>query len=98
MSQFIITEVFNDITLDFSNQYDYYLIDASSGNITITLFDCNGYDGFVYRFKRVDSSPNHVTINCVSGQTFYDMANTKSMVNQFDDLKFISYNLVWYDL
>ena len=45
------------------------LVDATSNDVTITLYDPSGYIGYSQRIKRIDNSINEVTINSLGGAT-----------------------------
>lgn len=67
-----------------------YIIDASSGNITITLPSAAGRENTFYELIRIDSSSNTVTITpngseTMSGMTTYEMA-------QWTDVKLFAFN------
>jgi len=50
-----------DTTLD--DTFDVVIVDASGGNVTVTLPDAVVNDGLEYAIKRTDSSANSVTIH-----------------------------------
>lgn len=52
------------------------LLDASSGNLTVNLLDAAvAQNGFVTRFKRIDSTTNTVLLDNFGGQTIDGVAN-----------------------
>lgn len=85
-------------TLD--NNYDTFLIDASSGNITFTLSDILN-DGENYWIKRVDSSSNTVNIvgydvnQTIEGQTSLNLTpGARTIIISSYDIT--ASNYVWY--
>ena len=54
-----ITEITTSTTLDIG--FDVYIVDATSGNITVTLPSITA-DGLQYKIKRIDNNSNRVTI------------------------------------
>jgi hypothetical protein len=95
MSYLSINKFTSNVALDYTNQYDYYMLDATGGNITVTLFNNSGTDGVVYRFNRSDSSGNSVTLTCYSGQTYWDTTTSKTLASNAQ-LHIVSYGGVWY--
>lgn len=80
--------------------YNFFLIDATSGNIIVTLA-ATTWDGNYFRFHRDDSSVNTVTIQVASGSghSIYTPAGLVSSialdVNEYIDTA-ISVGNVWY--
>lgn len=68
MSTYSILYLTNNITININDGYYIYYVDASSGNIDISLPDIYLYDGVSFRFCRKDNSTNVVTIYGYSGQ------------------------------
>lgn len=70
---------------------DLILVDATSGNITITLPDASlltGYDGKRFDVKKIDSSANTVTIQDAAGNDI-DFAATFVISSQGDSVSLI---------
>jgi hypothetical protein len=55
------TTITADTTLD--DTYDVVVVDASGGDVTVTLPDAMLHDGLEYAIKRIDDSVNSVTIH-----------------------------------
>ena len=68
------------------------LVDASGGNITITLPAPT--TGKVYVIKKIDSSTNTVTVD--AGTQTIDGANTKTLSAQYEVLRIQSDGSNWY--
>ena len=64
--------------------YDYYLIDASSGNISITL--PTAYDSSYYQFQRIDTTANTVTLLPQSGDTVNSTSSLLFPINRYAQL------------
>jgi len=56
-----VDTITSDTTLD--DTYDVVIVDASGGDVTVTLPDAMLNDGKEYAIKRIDSSANSVTIH-----------------------------------
>jgi hypothetical protein len=67
------TLVTSDLTLTYN--HFYIAVDASGGNVTVTLPAISGRNQ-AYRIKRIDNSGNTVTISAGSGQTIDGAAST----------------------
>lgn len=63
----------------------YNEIDASAGDVTITMPTAVAITGEEFDLKRIDDTANTVTINTTSSQTI-DGSLTKSLVSQYEDL------------
>lgn len=74
-----------------------YLIDASKGNVRLTLYDIHNTNGFNPSFTRVDQSPsNSVTlVGFSSTQTINGQASCSLTPNK-NHVSLSSYNSVWY--
>lgn len=68
-----------------------YVIDASSGNITITLPSALGRENHWFELVRIDSSNNMVTITPNGSETMSGMT-TYQLVNQWSTLMLFAYN------
>lgn len=69
-------------------------IDASSGNITITLPTAVGNNGLTFTLKRIDNSGNSVSVAASSGQTI-DGASSYPLTVQWQKITVISNNVNW---
>jgi hypothetical protein len=76
-----------------STEQDVYIVDASGGNITLTLPDITG-DGMNYELRRIDTSINTVDI-ARGGSDLIDTATSISL-NTFSSIKLHSLGNVWY--
>ena len=65
----------NDFDVNYLG-YSYYLVDASSGNITLSLPTSICWPGQSFIFNRIDSSTNSVTIEA---KTNYSINNGSSI-------------------
>ena len=77
--------------------FDLYLIDASGGNIVLTL--PAGSHGLSFPFSRIDNSGgNTVTINSVGGDTINDGVTTSvTLAPQTNSqIVYISADTTWY--
>lgn len=61
--------------------YDYYLVDGSSGNISITLPVL--YDGSYIQLHRIDTSSNTVTLLPQSGETINGTSSLIFPINRY---------------
>lgn len=81
-----VTSVSADTTL--TADHHTVLVDATSGNITITLPTATGIDGREYIIKKIDSSSNTVTITPQSSQTIDGQSNyVLSAQNKYIEVK-----------
>lgn len=85
----VILEVTSDITL--TDEADFIQIDATDGDIVITLPTAIGIGGHSFTFKRIDASANLVTINTQPGQ-FIDDLTSMVMISQWEVEKITSNN------
>lgn len=94
MSQYSICPVIT-ATSDMDNNglsgYNYFLIDCSGGNITITL-PSSIWDGLTYVFLRTDLSANVLTFNAHSGAINGGSSLTMSPKNYCE---FVYFNGDW---
>jgi hypothetical protein len=77
-----------------STMFDVYIVNASGGNIIITLptITC---DGMQYKLKRTDNTPaNTVTIQGTGGQTIDGV--TTFLLNSLSCCEIQSFTSVWY--
>ena len=80
MSLYIFT-ITSDAHLDDLSGYNYFLVDASGGNISIHLQNITA-DGIYVTLTRIDSSPsNTVTIAGMNGQTINGAASVPLNTN-----------------
>ena len=73
------------------------LVDASSGNVTITLPAASTTTGRVLVVKRLDSSTNTVVIDANLSETI-DGAETRAVINQYDSFTIQSNGTSWFIL
>ena len=63
----------------------FYNVDATGGDITITLPSAVGVDNRIYGFQRVDSTANRVVFSgSINGVAGFDMDQTESIIIQSD--------------
>lgn len=60
-----------------------YLIDATSGNVTVTLPAATGVVGLYYKFKRMDNSGNTITIQRAGSDTI-DGSTSFTLTTQYE--------------
>jgi hypothetical protein len=97
MTSFIYSSKINaDTSADLN--FNAYLIDASSNNVTLTLPTIDG-DDITYILSRVDVSVNSnvVTIACSGGNTFYD-SSTSITIPQNKAFTINSNGNIWFFL
>ena len=74
---------------------DYYIrADCRYGNMIINLPDAAGKVGRIYIFKKIDSSPNSVTISAFNSQTI-DGSFTKVLSSRWDYVQIICTGTNW---
>lgn len=78
-----------------NNDYQLYLIDATTGNVTATLPPAAAYKNKTFMFKRIDASGNSVTLARSSTNTI-DGATSQSMASQYDFYAVHSNGSNWY--
>lgn len=79
------------------NSYEAYLVDASNGNLLITLMDISEADGETFYVKRIDNSANSVTIQGInSSQTIDGQTSTSFSYNQ--SFRIVALNSIWYSI
>lgn len=61
--------------------YDYYLLDASAGNISITLPVL--YDGSYIQLHRIDTTSNTITLLPQSGETLNGTTSVLFPINRY---------------
>lgn len=66
-----------------------YVIDASSGNITITIPSASGREAYMYELIRIDATSNTVTVNPTGSETLSGM--TTYQLQQWSDIKLFGY-------
>lgn len=74
-----------------SNDFDDYFIDATSGNVTLTLLSASatGMKGKIITVRRVDTTTNVVTVAANGSDTISGLASIRIDQNQV--VKFIRY-------
>lgn len=94
MGELYITYFNTTGTSDVDPGFDFYVVDATNGNITLTLPDITS-DGFYFGFKRFDDNVNTFTLQGNSGSQTIDGSTTLSFSNL--DIHYVaSVNGVWY--
>jgi len=73
---------------------DAIIVNASSGNITITLPQVTSYRGKFLRIKKIDSSANTVTIDAYESELI-DGEQTYVLENQFSAVTILSDGNEW---
>lgn len=81
-------------TTDGTAVVGYNELNATSGNVAVTLPTAVTNTGKVFNFKRMDGSGNTVTINTTSSQTI-DGELTKTLVSQYESLTLYSNGTNW---
>lgn len=89
---FAIISVGADYTVKDSD--NTVLVDAFSGNITITLPTAVGRKGKIFNIKKIDSSANSVIID--PGTQTIDGNSTYTIGTQYESVTLISDNLNWF--
>lgn len=87
-----------------SSSIDVNLIDASLGNITLTIYDIQSTDGLMVRFRRIDTgNPNSVTvtgfnnggtIETIDGQNSFNLST--SLTATARERTLVSLGNLWY--
>jgi hypothetical protein len=80
-----------DMSLNNMEYYEYFFIDANSGNINITL--PSSYDGAFFQFHRIDTSSNDVTFYPASGDTINGTSSLLFPINRLSQV--IKKNTDW---
>jgi len=91
MPTYAVTLVTSNTSID--PGYELYLIDATGGNIVMTLFDILA-DGQVMMFRRTDSTGNTVTIVCDGSETID--GNPTLDLPPSSSAKLVSFNDNWF--
>lgn len=73
----------------------FIIVDASGGNITITLPEASTCQGYEFTIKKIDSSVNTVTIDGDGAETIDD-DTTQIISNQYDAITVTSDNSEWW--
>jgi len=73
------------------------LVDATSGNITVTLGPAADLDGFKFTIKKTDASGNTVTLDADGVETI-DGQTTRILNQQYASLTIVSDGTEWYIL
>jgi hypothetical protein len=84
----------SNTTLD--PDYTIYLVNAASGNISITLPAFSTIGNVYFKLKRIDTSSNTVTISSINSGTEKIDGNTSINLNVGDKYGITSYNSSWY--
>ncbi len=88
-----IETITTNTTLD--KTHHTVLVDATSGNITVTLPQITGNLYRVYTVKKIDSSSNTVTIDGYSSETI-DGATTQTLSSQYDKYSLQNDGTEWW--
>ena len=80
-----------------TSDHSLVLINAASGNITVTLPDANAFDRWQFYLKRTDSSSNTVDV-ALSGSNTLDGETTDQLPNQYSIRRYVSANDNWFKL
>ena len=91
MSSAYITLVTGNTTVD--SGWDTYLIDATGGNITMTMITPVG-EGGLFTFSRIDATANTVSIVGGASENINGAA-TFSLLSH-ENVTFVSFNDQWY--
>lgn len=75
--------------------FDLFFIDASSGNMTITLTDINNSDGKLFIFVRIDQSANVVTIQGFNSSQTINGSVSNTIDPNSGAFHVVSLNNVW---
>ena len=70
-----------------------YIIDATAGNITITVPTAAGRENYMYELIRIDLSANTVTVIPTGSETMSGM--TDYVMRQWTDVQLFAYSLNW---
>jgi len=73
------------------------LVDATSGNLTMTLPSASSSTGRIYNIKKIDASANTVTLQA-NGAELIDGTNTKVISMQWSNINIQSNGTSWYIL
>ena len=76
-----------------SEAFSLYVIDATSGNITMTLPAAADFKSQAFLFKRVDGSGNSVAI---SSSDNIDGSGSKSLASQYSSVIVVSDGSTWH--
>lgn len=74
---------------------DIILVDASSGDITVTMPPAEELGGYHFIIKKIDSTNNAVITAALTGQTI-DGENSQSIILQYNSITVISNNDNWF--
>ena len=89
---FVYFNANTDMDQGVNDGYEYYAIDCSGSNITITLPTIT-YDGVYYLFHRIDTSGNTLTLQAQTGQTVRGGASITLGGNRY--IQIVSYGSDW---
>jgi hypothetical protein len=85
----------SETSFDITEDYNVYLCDCSTGNMSIYLPDLS-YDGLRVYVKRVDSSGNSMTLFAPTGN--YIDGQTSKVISAMTCLSVINYSGNWFVL
>jgi hypothetical protein len=94
----IYSALINTSPYEFETGYNYYLIDCSGGNITLSLPE-NIYDNIFFTIKRMDSTTNTCEIN-INSTDLSPIDDSTSIISLsiYNYIQLISYNGKWWIL
>lgn len=92
-----ITTVTTNTTLDADVDGGTVLVDATAGNVTVTLPAAADADERRYSIKRLDASVNTVTI-AADGAELIDGSNTATLVVQYESVTIHCDGSAWWIL
>lgn len=87
----VITTKTNNYTITSDDMV--VLCNATSADITITLPNSSSASGYIFYIKRIDSSPNTVTVDGNGSQTID--GQTTQTLNQYDSIQIVSDGTNW---
>lgn len=76
---------------DITNQGSFFLVDATSGAITVNLPTASANQNNIFTVKKIDSGGNAVTVNTVDGSAV-------SLSSQYDSVMAISDGTEWFEV
>lgn len=94
----LLTSVVNETSnYTVTNNNGTILVDASSGNVTVTLPSAVGLSGKIFVIKKTDSSGFQVIVDGDGSETI-DGATTATITSQYESITIISNNSNWFIL
>ena len=71
------------------------LVDATSGDVTLTLPTASSAESMIYNFKKIDASANQMIVDGNGSETI-DGALNKSTTTQWESFSIQSNGTAWY--